>query len=763
MHEGVYMKENITFLTSELQKLIDTIGTFQTAWGLIVTFFILIVFVVCVLAFRYNVNNASKIQIRKFEKEGKYLSSVYVELHSTMESLRYFVFSYKWKRRIIKQYNHLFEGYEGARLEKIFGQNMTYKLSVFSTLSSLNTALDDTYNCLKDLRENHRNYYKKYGEIVFLISNSTFWYIDAIEQLKELCAMISEKNIVLVGSAGNGKTSMLCRMSETIISNKMPCMLINSRDIKEDCTDFIMKKLPLSKALQNKANIYLRLVSILLFLQKKHFYILIDAINENDCDVFVHSVGKLIDTFSSYKRIRILFTCRSEYFDSRYKKLFSSGSENPYIFNLTETHYDKRATKKMIDAYMNHYKVRGPFSLEMSEKLMNSLFLTRIFFEVNSNRNECMLEFRNSEIYKLYFEKIAAENSEFDLKGYVNKTAELMISNFSFDRVPIEELCLSTEDLNSFRKLLDNNLIISHSIHAGTGITEREEEYVYFVFDELRDFCLARYLLMADERNQDNNYTMFFTMTNLLFEQRLSPTEGVVNYAYHHFKETAKNNLCKKILETFGESDIQSIFDWEKRRYRGKRLFKNFGFKLIFSEGYNISPFEIEYIIHCIEKNCDHYWNMFWYLLSNEYSGFKPNLDLAVKIIANWKDYRIPEKIFECFFDDKLDKRLMYYHDNTRKVDTLIEWVEDIEIQKSELSESLKIMLVILSAYDPIDYALREYHKLVFDETIYEKIKEKFACSDIKAAVSELREQESDILNNYYETDYLFLLGGNDE
>lgn len=84
MHEGVYMKENITFLTSELQKLIDTIGTFQTAWGLIVTFFILIVFVVCVLAFRYNVNNASKIQIRKFEKEGKYLSSVYDMLNCTV-------------------------------------------------------------------------------------------------------------------------------------------------------------------------------------------------------------------------------------------------------------------------------------------------------------------------------------------------------------------------------------------------------------------------------------------------------------------------------------------------------------------------------------------------------------------------------------------------------------------------------------------------------------------------------------------------------
>ena len=725
------MEEKTISESVKLQEIIDTVGTLETAWGLVAACLVVILFLICVFAFRRNVNKATEAQIGKFIKEGKYLPSVYVELHRTMESLRYFAFSNKWKHRIIKQYNHLFKGYEGTRLKKIFGQKAIFKLSIFSSLSKLNSALGLMHICLEDFKKNETEYYHQFGQIIWAIRNSTYNYTYIIEQLQELSAMISRKNIVLIGSAGNGKTSLLCRMSEILIANKIPCMLINSRDIKEDCADYIIKKLPLAEVLQGKAGIYLRLVSILLFIQRKHLYILIDAINENDCEVFVDSIGKLMEVFSKYNRIRILFTCRSEYFDSRYKMLFSDGSE---------AHYDERATKKMIMAYMKHYKVQGPFSVDMQKKLMNSLFLTRIFFEVNSNRNECKLEFRNAEIYKLYFDKVAAENRVLNLREIVDKIAELMFECFSFDHVPMASLHLSTEDSNTFRKLLDNNLIISHSIHLGTGITETEEEYVYFVFDEFRDFCLARYLLMVDEHNRDNGYSTFFAQTGLLFSRRLSPTEGVVKYAYHHFKEINRDDLCKRVLDTFGETDVQSILDWRNHKFRSQRWFSNFGFTLIFSEGDDISPFEIEYIRRCVEKSCSHYWDVFWYLLGNEYFGFKPNINLAVDILAYWNDYEVPEKILEYFFQDRFDRYSPYRNDK-RRVDSLREWVEHIESENDELSESLKLLLVILAAYEPMEYALNEYHRFLLDEKLYQNFTKKFSCSAMRLLVDELRKQ----------------------
>jgi len=490
--------------------------------------------------------------------------------------------------------------------------------------------------------------------------------------------MMQQKNVVLVGSAGNGKISLLCRMSEVAIANKMPCLLVNSRDIKEDCTEYITKKIPILPKLKNMTRLYLRLISLVLFFQRKYFYIFVDAINENDREVFTNSISTLLETFSKYSRIRVLLTCRREYFDSRYKTLFSAGEEEPYIFNLQEAEYDERATMKMIKAYMKHFNVRGPFSFETQEKLKNSLFLTRIFFEVNSNRDECMLEFRNAEIYKLYFEKIASENKGVNLNAIVNSIARYMFAEFQFDKIPIEELHLSSDDLDSLRNLLDNNLIISRSVHAGTGITEHEEEYVYFVFDELRDFCLARYLLTLDEHNSSSEYTAFFSNVTKLFEQRLSPVEGMVKYAYHHFRMTARDDLCEKILKAFGESDVQSILDWEKRGMYRKRTFNNFGFSLIFSEGDNIASFEIEYILHCMKNDCQHYWDIFWFLLGNEYSGFKPNIQLAVDMLECCENDELPEKILEFFFADSTDKYYSYSN-KERRVDNLKEWLDVIK------------------------------------------------------------------------------------
>lgn len=602
------MNENFINALVILKSIIDSVGTIQTAWGLIVLLVLTVLFILGIFTFTNRVNKSTESQIQRFKKEGKYLPSVYVELNNSMESLRYFIFSYRWKRRIIRQYNHLFSSYEGKRLKQLPIFTAKCRLSYFSSLSKLKSTLYLVSNQLDELRKDHKELYDKYGDVIWAISNSTYNYIYAIKYLQDLCTMVSQKNMVLVGSAGNGKTSLLCRMAEVAISNKIPCMLVNSRDITEDCAEYIIKKLPIHPKLRHLTSLYLALTSIMLFFQRKYFYIFVDAINENDREIFVSSISTLLETFSKYPRIRILLTCRREYFDSRYKTLFSADEERPYIpyiFNLHESEYDRRATRKLIEAYMEHFNVRGPFSLETRKKLSNSLLLTRIFFEVNNNKNECMLEFRNAEIYKLYFEETAVKSKGVNLYSIVNSIAVYMFAEFQFDKIPIEKLNLSEDELNSLKGLLDNNLIISRSVYAGTGITEREEEYVYFVFDELRDFCLARYLLTLDETKASSEYATFFSNVTRLFEHRLSPTEGIVKYAYHYFRTIARDDLCEKILEEFGESDVQSILDQENYGLDSQTTFNNFGFSLIFSEGDNIASFEMNYMLRCeIIKQC---------------------------------------------------------------------------------------------------------------------------------------------------------------
>lgn len=733
------MNEEKTNIFTELKEFVDTVGTLQTAWGLVVAVVLVIAFVFCVLTFNKRVTNVTKAQIKRFQQDGKYIPSVYIELNNSMEYLRYFLFSYKWKYRVIKQFNHLFCGYEGKRLKRLLGPMAEYRLSRSASIPELNDTLSVMQEKLDGLRKNRRELFDRHGEVLWAVSNSTYNHVYAIEHMQDLCAMMQQKNVILVGSAGNGKTSLLCRAAEVAVANKIPCLLINSRDIKEDCAEHITKKiLPVFK-LQTMLPLYLRLISLPLFLQRKYFYIFIDAINENDKEVFINSVSPLLETFSKYARIRILMSCRSEYFDSRYKTLFASSKEQPYIYNLHEAAYSERAITKMIRAYMEYFNVRGPFSIEMQEKLQNSLFLTRIFFEINSNLNECMLEFRNAEIYKLYFEKITAENKGVDLRAVIKRIAEYMFAEFQFDKVPMEELCLSPSELDSLRNLLDNNLIISRTVRIGSGITERQKEDIYFVFDELRDFCLARYLLSLDEDRDSKEYETFFANATKFFGKRLSPVEGVLKYAYHHFKMGNRADLCEKILKMYGESDVQSILEREKRGLHKQRTFSNFGFSLIFAEGDNVASFETDYILHCIKTDCWNYWEIFWFLLGNEYSGFEPNIQLAVDILQRCSD-DCSENILNLFFKDNAD-RYYSYSDKERRVDVLKSWLNAIEEKSGELSRNLKIIVAVLAAYNPAEFALRKYHKLIKTEEFFNQIRESAFCNYIKTLVKELKEQ----------------------
>ncbi|MBR5503775.1 MAG: hypothetical protein IKV87_04970, partial [Methanobrevibacter sp.] len=317
--------------------------------------------------------------------------------------------------------------------------------------------------------------------------------------------------------------------------------------------------------------------------------------------------------------------------------------------------------------------------------------------------------------------------------------AEYMFNKFQFDEIPINELSLSIDEIDALKNLLDNNLIISRSVHLGVGITERDEEYVYFVFDELRDFCLAKYLLTLDENNSSVEYELFFSSVQKLFERKLSPVEGTIKYAYHYFKTLARFDLCEKILKIFGESDVQNILDRERIGFHNGRVFNNFGFALIFSEGNNIDSFEIDYIINSIEKNNGLYWEIFWFLLGNEYSGFKPNIQLALDILICCKNETTSENIISYFFEDRVIAYYPYYNQDSR-VHNLKEWIDHITKVNVTLSKYLKTIVIILASYDPTDDELEEYHKFILDEELFDFIQESKLSNTIKEWVKSFKE-----------------------
>ena len=433
----------------------------------------------------------------------------------------------------------------------------------------------------------------------------------------------------------------------------------------------------------------------------------LDAINENDSEVFAASIGKLVDELSKHKRIKVICSCRSEYFDARYKKYFEKCAADPYVFTLDQVEYDDRAKEKMMFLYQKYYDVHVLLSRNVKERLMHSLLLMRLFFEVNTSRNTDNLELCDAEIYKAYLEKVTQDAEPFDLQSKVNDLAKLMIEQKDFKEIKLDDLGLSTEDRARFKNVLDDNLVISRKIQTGTGITERPIEYVYFVFDELRDFCIARYLLIAEEDKKNAAYSGFFLYAEELKKQCLSPLEGILKYAYYYFKKIHRNDLCQTLLDNFSDFVSNDKQNWWDRQ----EVFSIFGLSLVFQAASDLLDFELEYIVKCVSAEPSVFWDIYRFLLRNEYVGAKPNTKLLTTLILEKISYVDTQKIVEYFFADRTQK--YYYRNSPRAIDNLCSAIDKFVKHRGMLPIHMKIFLVVLAVLEPKEVALNEYKNYV--------------------------------------------------
>lgn len=724
-------------LWQELEDVLGIIGNIQTLYSVIGAIVLIILFWMSVAGFTNKVNAKSLKQVAIFKKNRKYIPELFTELNGNLENLRYFAFSYRWKRRIIREYNRQFGNALGKEIAQTLSNNLlTRKLPYRTTVDDLMIAIVKRRKVIEQLNEDKAHNREKYGEKFFYIREYTYFIPAKLSMLYTRCELLKAKNLIIVGSAGNGKTNLLCSLVENLINNNMPCLFINSRDIDCDCFDYVVSKL-LPERLLNAKKAFLTVVSGLLMLTNKYFFVVIDAINENDTEIFASSIGKMIDMLSKYKRIKVICSCRSEYFDARYKKYFEKCTADLYTFALDQVEYDDRAKEKIMFLYGKYYDVHVLLSANVRERLMHSLLLMRLFFEVNAGRNTGNLELRDAEIYKAYIEKVTQDAEPFDFQSKVNDLAKLMVERNEFKEIKLDDLGLSTEDRARFKNVLDDNLVISRKIQAGTGITERSVEYVYFVFDELRDFCITRYLLTTEEEKKSDAYSGFFSFVEELNEQCLSPLEGVLKYAYHYFKKIHRYDLCRALLDRFSDFVPQDKQNWWDRQ----EVFSNFGLTLVFQAASDLLDFELEYIVKCVTNDPSAFWDVYRFLLRNEYAGAKPNTKLLTSLILEKIPYADIRKIVERFFADR-DKKY-YYSNSPRAIDNLCDAIDKFARRWGGLPIHVKTFLVVLAAVEPQEAALSEYEDYV-DEVI--ATPEFATCPpELKQEIMELKERRDSV------------------
>ncbi|OPY60240.1 MAG: hypothetical protein A4E56_02816 [Pelotomaculum sp. PtaU1.Bin065] len=717
-------------------KIFEIASDLQTLWGILIFAFIITSFIILLVAFRKRVNYDSSKQIDIFERNKKYIPSLYIELNDTKENLRYFACGNRWKKRIIRDFNLMFSNYNGIQLKKKLGYLHAFKISSLISYKTLLAVLESYHSFFSDMRNERTELREKFGDYYFVLERLGYDYSKKIAELISFCKMSLSKKMLIVGSAGNGKTNILCNYVKFAMNQGCPCIFINAKDINIDCLEFLNTKLKLPAIIAKYRHLYINIINFLLFCRRKFLFIIIDALNENDAPVFINSISELTDFFNKYSRIKLLYSCRSEFFDFRYKSFFDKCLNPPTVFNVRESDYDDRAKKHLLLAYGKYFNFSGSISKNVESKLFRSLLLMRIFFEVNSGLSQNVIELHDAEIYKKYIDNITSNNRSFDLLSIINHIAEIMVKHLDFNGVEISKLNLSTQDKKSFKDMLDDNILMSYTLHKNKGlITEETVEIVYFVFDELRDFCITRYILSNCKDENDSDYNYFFSVADELYKNKMSPLEGILKYAYIYFKQLKKYYICKKILDSYSNTPI---YKWKYNRdwlYRDNEIFYNFGMSIIFSDVENLKDYEKVYIYELTKNNVHDFWNMFFYLLRNDIDGILPSTELVLEVLSFHENYRALEKLIKPFFDDRNEK-----DEEERHIYILCQRLEKIEEIHGFIPTHLKQFLLLIYAINPEEYLLDNYIGIFINEhDTYEQLINMMKNHEIKIALEEVK------------------------
>lgn len=624
------MDKLIKWMQDIMQMMESTINLMDVM-DVLKIFGLIVLLVYMITSFRIRINKKSSNLINTFLGNRKYIKGLFVEVNETKELLRYFINGPFWKFRVVKDYNSLFDDEYGVLFKGLFqNNNVKSKLKSYFTIRRIYDELTNTLEFLKKVkkREIYVSENDKNAAIVLEINSRS--YIEKIEKLKLRIEFLINDYVILKGTAGNGKTNLLCNIAEYLIKTKKVCIFINAKDITGNVPAYFYDWISVNPWKYNKFYWYVEALIYKFLFQK--IYVIIDAVNENDSEDFYRTFPDFLNNILKFKSVKILLTCRSEYFDLKYKGYLVEAIEQnnvPYCYDIINDEYSSVAKDRLFEVYRNEFNFQGDISFEVKEKLYSQLLLMRIFFEVYKNSNESINTLNKYSIFQNYIKTIIGENKEY-CSTFLNSIVEKMYlsQDYRFVVLPVSEVA----DMKGF---IDESIVLTRKlvVHPST-IREEEKEEISFVFDEMRDYCVAKYVLniLSDENDNPMEEKIIDYLDNLTALNSVCQ-EGVINYIYYYYHKEGIYSFCEKILYRYIQPHDEALDD-----YTGtpKGTLNSWGLRLIFENDGVLQQYEKSYLKYIV---CDNPGNelarLFAFLIKQELTNGCYNLDLYLEILCS--------------------------------------------------------------------------------------------------------------------------------
>jgi len=547
-------------------------------------------------------------QISKEKNSKKYIPDIFVEVAEIKDEARYFSHPTLFFQKVIDKTENLNFTEANRIFQKIslppISFNWEKPSSSQITIESIEEHIPALKNSLRQAKEALHPYsldssesldsidvpsQKKYvyKEIKFNLRSVVYFLIRHIEDVLEDLDFMSSRILFFTARAGQGKTNFVCDLAETVLLKRdIPCIYFTGREfnhVEVSRIDQYFFKSVFGDGIEGMEQVLSHLSNLARDLNKP-IIIIIDGINEHkSIQAFSHHLEKLVEKILEYKFLKIIFTCRSEYFEERFKnfKQSSFSNEIQFVDNLgqymSEMHKDR-----MVSGYFHFFNLRYPYiSKRAYEILENDTLLLRMFCEAYGDVNSDKI-IQLPQIFDIYREKVFREYltrkiegaSEYEAdssrlliganskyKKVLRNIIQLMLERKQYSDIAVTDLPVELHDALS--SLLGEDMIVRKDLADIDDVLDERIEVINFTFDEFRDFLLANHLVNVISKT---NIREFEEIVDRILAPKSPVAEGIRTYLFFASRHPNSRNILDILRSKnwYDEIFIISIFSVEE-------------------------------------------------------------------------------------------------------------------------------------------------------------------------------------------------------
>lgn len=522
------------------------------------------------LQFRRNLDAFLEVSQKKIENEKaskKYIPSIFVETSETKEYMRYFANPMFFFRKIdndlsrinIDHFNELLSlskiapiaediralaGIEEPKnlddLKKRFTQQR-------HTLEAVQTQVSPFSWYAEEKRFKPSDYLTGYWEVFrHSIVSSGSGVFSSLDAITKKIRIALAKIFLVTGMAGQGKTNFVCDLIEKQFrAFQVPTIFIPARSLNDHPgPNRILSYISNNRFAPDVSNLHdlLALLNNVAKENQKPFIIAIDGINEvGDLDGFSSELRVFLEAMCQYDYVKAIITCRNEFFDHKFAGVF----EPQFVDHLhrvenLRSEMSEHNKSRLLEAYLNHFKINATFSQAARGFLKNDLILLRIFSEINEGQNIGYVpDIYKGDIFEKYLTmRISQFPSSTQQKALdaLLKICSRMFDDEDFSQVAVDGFDHTERQI--LERLIGEDIILRREVPT-TGLASLGVENISFTYDELRDFLLSYFTVFKLATSNPSQVSEIFAKI-----PSWPIYEGFFRYSY----VLARKQNCKTVI-----------------------------------------------------------------------------------------------------------------------------------------------------------------------------------------------------------------------